>query len=450
MRSTHETYHIFSYYGLFGRPILVIRNLELMRKILIKDFDHFTDRNMNQDNISPEANKHFSNAMTVLRGDKWRSAREMVSPTFTSGQIKASMVHIQDSAQELVNYLNKIDLKNVEVKALLNLYTAETLGRVGCGILPQVFTQPENNEFYRQVTIMLGGGKPNLMTMVRFLSFGIPKVAKWFKIALIDPSAMNFVDNIIRTSMRTRGPGDKQRHDFIEMMVESIKSFEKGKKGQSFTKAEIEDIVISNAILLFFAGNDTTAAAITTVLYFMAMNPDAQDKLYEEINETILDNDGSLELSHDQLFAMKFMGKVIKESLRFWSFNFMDRVCVKDYYLDKYSLVIPKGMIVQNSIDAIYQDPVFFANPEAFDPEGHFEDDNLFSPTFFAFGQGPRSCLGMRFALTMFRIALVHILYHYKIVPNEDTTKDFSKRNPLDSSILPHGGIKATFIKRKD
>ena len=95
-------------------------------------------------------------------------------------------------------------------------------------------------------------------------------------------------------------------------------------------------------------------------------------------------------------------------------------------------------MIVQNSIDAIYQDRAFFANPEAFDPEGHFDDDNLFSPTFFAFGQGPRSCVGMRFALTMLRIAIVHILYHYKIVPNEDTVKDFSKRNPLDPSLLPH------------
>ena len=107
-------------------------------------------------------------------------------------------------------------------------------------------------------------------------------------------------------------------------------------------------------------------------------------------------------------------------------------------------------MVVQNSIDAIYKDPKFFPNPDAFDPEGHFEDESLFSPTYFAFGQGPRACLGMRFALTMLRIALVHILFNYKIVPNEKTTRDFAKRNPLDPSLLPHGGINASFVKRHE
>ena len=352
----HPTKEIIGYYGLFGRPFLVIRNLDLMRQILIKDFDHFTDRNMNQDNISPEANKHVTKGMTVLRGDKWRSAREMVSPTFSTKQIKASMVHVENSAQELLKHLEKLqDLKNIEVKALINLYTAEVLGRVGCGILPQVLEHAGNNEFYNQVTIMLGGGKPNLMTMVRFISLSIPKIAKWFQISLIDPPAMNFIDNIIRSSLRSRKPGDEKRHDFIEMMVESIRSFEMGKKGQSFSAAEIEDIVISNALVLFFAGNDTTAAAITSILYFMAMNPEAQEKLYQEISDCVDENEGNLELSHEQLFSMKYMGQVIKESLRFWAFNFMDRVCVKDYYLEKTQFVIPKGKTKSQLETCIYR-----------------------------------------------------------------------------------------------
>merc|ERR1711976_1106623 len=101
---------------------------------------------MNQDSFSPEANKHFANAMTVLRGDKWRSAREMVSPTFSTKQIRASMVHVENSAQELLKHLEKLqDLKNIEVKALINLYTAEVLGRVGCGILPKVLEHAGNN-----------------------------------------------------------------------------------------------------------------------------------------------------------------------------------------------------------------------------------------------------------------------------------------------------------------
>ena len=32
------------YYGLFGKPILVIRDMEIVKKVMIKDFDHFKNR----------------------------------------------------------------------------------------------------------------------------------------------------------------------------------------------------------------------------------------------------------------------------------------------------------------------------------------------------------------------------------------------------------------------
>jgi len=203
------------------------------------------------------------------------------------------------------------------------------------------------------------------------------------------------------------------------------------------------------AFCYFFAGNDTTAAALTFVLYFLTKHPEHQEKLYQEIKDAIDDNDGNENLNYDQLFSLEFMDKVIKESLRLWSFNFMDRVCTKDYRLEDYFYTIPKGMIVQNSIDAVYHDSNLYSNPFEFDPEANFQDSSLFSPTYFAFGQGPRSCLGMRFALSMIRTALVQILSHYELVPNENTVKDVSNRNALDSTILPHGGVHATFIKRK-
>jgi cytochrome P450 len=49
----------------------------------------------------------------------------------------------------------------------------------------------------------------------------------------------------------------------------------------------------------------------------------------------------------------------------------------------------------------IMKDEKYFSNPEKFDPENFSPEKKAErSPyTFLAFGQGPRNCIGMRFAL---------------------------------------------------
>ena len=45
------------------------------------------------------------------------------------------------------------------------------------------------------------------------------------------------------------------------------------------------DEIISQLMLFLPAGYDTTASAITLLLYNLALNPDIQEKLYEEIED---------------------------------------------------------------------------------------------------------------------------------------------------------------------
>ena len=48
---------------------------------------------------------------------------------------------------------------------------------------------------------------------------------------------------------------------------------------KGLTKEEI----VAQGLLFFIAGYDTTAIAIMYLLYNLALNPDIQDKVYEEI-----------------------------------------------------------------------------------------------------------------------------------------------------------------------
>ncbi|CAN7985751.1 unnamed protein product, partial [Ixodes pacificus] len=60
----------------------------------------------------------------------------------------------------------------------------------------------------------------------------------------------------------------------------------------------------------------------------------------------------------------------------------------------------------------LHHDQRYFPDPEVFDP-GRFLGDNrkLIQPfTYLPFGEGPRQCVGMKFALFKVKFCLFHVL----------------------------------------
>lgn len=92
---------IIGTYGPMGIRNLVIRDMELARLVLIKDFDYFVDRRSL--NVSTKANKYFMNMLTTMKGEKWKEMRAIMSPVFTSGKLK-SMLPIIHKVKKTLHY----------------------------------------------------------------------------------------------------------------------------------------------------------------------------------------------------------------------------------------------------------------------------------------------------------------------------------------------------------
>ena len=84
-------------FGVYGQQAsagrhasLVINDLELAKRILIKDFEHFTDRTDlgNTTDIENEADRVFRQSFILLKGDAWKTQRSIMTPVFTSGKLK--------------------------------------------------------------------------------------------------------------------------------------------------------------------------------------------------------------------------------------------------------------------------------------------------------------------------------------------------------------------------
>jgi cytochrome P450 family 9 len=76
-------------YGAFGSRFLIVRDLEIAKHVLVKDFDHFVDRRPVE--LSKKANKYIGGMLTTMTGEKWKTMRSIMSPVFTSGKLRSMM-----------------------------------------------------------------------------------------------------------------------------------------------------------------------------------------------------------------------------------------------------------------------------------------------------------------------------------------------------------------------
>ena len=60
--------------------------------------------------------------------------------------------------------------------------------------------------------------------------------------------------------------------------------------GTNFPPGLTTPEILGNAFLFFVAGYETTATAVTHLLYHLALNQDCQEKLYQEIQKVMGDN----------------------------------------------------------------------------------------------------------------------------------------------------------------
>jgi len=119
---------------------------------------------------------------------------------------------------------------------------------------------------------------------------------------------------------------------------------------------------------------------------------------------------------------MTYLEMVIDETQRmFPPVTRIDRVCNQDYEFENIKLA--KGQLWIASVNALHYDEELYPNPQQFDPE-RFNPVNKKSrenEAHLPFGAGPRSCLGMRFAMISIKILIASLLKQFKFVECEET-----------------------------
>lgn len=94
----------------------------------------------------------------------------------------------------------------------------------------------------------------------------------------------------------------------------------------------------------------------------------------------------------------------------------LNRTCVKEYRIPGTNQIIEKGVEVYIPVLGIQRDEKYFKEPNEFNPDrwidGNITDSGRKVPNL-TFGDGPRSCIGMRLGKMQTKLGLVLILQKF-------------------------------------
>ncbi|XP_059172340.1 cytochrome P450 3A24-like [Physella acuta] len=417
-----------------GDNILITRDLDILRHVLVKDFNNFTDRA-----VGVITRSLLDKGAFFLNGQDWRRIRHIITPSFSSGKLKQMTAPINESAQKLTAVLEKLAVKKelVPIKYLTGQYTSEIIARSAFGLVTDCLGK-EDDEFTRfSKGIIKLRSKAMNMVMLVFLRFpGFHRfLVKTLGIEPFDQAnfeADSYFRSVLHRTIAEREAmernGQKTPADLLQSLINAKKAGDKeaasfvgsteGVTWDKLPKTMSDDELLGQSILIIFAGFETTSTTLQMCLYLLAQHPDIQEKAYQEIVNVI----HSGKPTYEELSQLRYLEQVLQETLRLYPP--LPLITRKALNTCTYGAVtIPKGAWVIAVLDGVMLDPKNYPDPEKFDPDRFSEENSSARDpmTWLPFGWGPRLCIGQRLAMLELKLGLVQVLRKLKVELNQRT-----------------------------
>jgi cytochrome P450 len=199
--------------------------------------------------------------------------------------------------------------------------------------------------------------------------------------------------------------------------------------------------VRDEAMTIFLAGHETTAAALTWTWYLIGGAPDVEARVLEEVDRVL---QGRLPTTSD-VGALTYVERVVTESMRLyppvWLFG---RRALADYSIGAY--VAPARSVFVMSPYVLHRNARYYPEPERFDPGRWTPAVRASLPrcAYLPFGAGPRQCIGESFAWMelVLVVATIAQRWRLRLVPGHPVAT-----RPLVTLRTKHG-MKMTVHKR--
>ncbi len=251
---------------------------------------------------------------------------------------------------------------------------------------------------------------------------------------------------------------EKRRADTFSALVRGAFAEKEGKE-----LALNDDELMGNVYVLLVAGHETSAHTLGFALGLLALYPNVQERFYQEIMSVTGDKDS---LTYEDMNALKYGMAIMNETLRMYPIvTIIPKWAPEDVWLSEKTetsseneatttdTFIPGGSIVNLHVTGVHYNEKYWG-PDAseFKPE-RFIEREWKREWLLAFSDGPRACIGKRFAQIEVVTALALLVKRFEIRVNDEQKgvgMDELLESHIQLTLIPKNPVRLVFVPRSN
>ncbi|KAK5994841.1 Cytochrome P450 monooxygenase ALT8-like protein [Cladobotryum mycophilum] len=405
-REWHRKYgNVIRFFSPFGFETLSVTDLDSIREMTTTN----PYRYQKPASISIGMRNVLGNGLLFVDGDEHARQRKTLTPAFSHSSIRELEHIFWEKGLTLCHLLTTNTspdrTQSVLISPLLNRATLDIIGKAAFGY---------------DVDSLRNPGEPLAEAYSSLFKFDLVSniILLW---RILSPQVRYLPVEINRTLTKVRQDIKVVVHYIVSNRLKSgeksileraLRYSEELKERDMMSITSIED-----QVMMFLAvGHESTSTAVAWTLDLLAKHPDIQNRLRCEILGALpnLPELDAEELANYNLESLPYLNKVCQESLRYLPTVPMTiRECMEDCKLAGHH--VPKGtwvLLVPNAINHLSS--YWGEDADTFDPDRWDHLPRSWCPAaYLTFLQGPRGCIGRKFAETEMKVLLCCLLARF-------------------------------------
>ncbi len=406
-----EAFRDWAVAGTSPARFLMVTEPDAIRRILQTRVEDYPKSDVARSMLRPV----IGDSMLVAEGAEWRRQRRAAAPAFQPRHLAALGPLMSGAAERACARVAAAEGRAADMLAEMVAATFEVIsdvtfsGEGGVG-----------RETVERALLAYGeaAGKLSFLDVLGAPAW-VPRPARMRPDPALDDLKRRADERIAARRGRPRDGAP----DLLDLLVRA-----EGPGEGDFSGSDVRD----NLLAFIVAGHETTALTLAWALYLLGFDEAAQERAREEARDVLGDRAAGAE----DLERLPFLRAVIDETLRLYPpAAFLSRQAREVDELAGHR-VLP-GDTISVPIYAVHRHRELWPRPDAFDP-GRFEGGSPVGRyAYLPFGDGPRVCIGARFAVQEAVIILATLLarFRFRAVPGKAPVPT------LVITLRPEGGV---------